>query len=41
MNVFGYYGLAHDPDHQARRLQELGVHKTSSDLHDLMGFISS
>lgn len=41
MNVFGYYGLAHDPDHQARRLQELGVHKTSSDLHDLIGFISS
>ncbi|HEY0900577.1 MAG TPA: HAD-IA family hydrolase, partial [Micavibrio sp.] len=40
MHVFGYYGLAHDPDDQAQALQALGVHKTSSDLHDLIAFIA-
>ncbi len=40
MQVFGYYGLAHDPEEQAHALHALGVHKTSSDLHDLIAFIA-
>ena len=39
MKVFGYYGLAHQPEQQAEKLRTLGVHQVSAQLADLLAFV--